>query len=151
MEGDLQRTFGRNVRAHREKHGFSQEAFADVVGVHRTYWGGVERAERNLTLRSVEHIANVLKVEPVELFDSGWVATQSLQAGDEKRLWWAAFREPGRGSREPTTDPLRSRRCGKRVRLGGAPWLVGLVRCRPLTSGCRYETCRCHTKADSRT
>lgn len=67
MEGDLQRTFGRNLRTYREAKGLSQEAFADIVGVHRTYMGGVERGERNLTLKSVERIAAILKVDPVEL------------------------------------------------------------------------------------
>lgn len=67
MEGELQRVFGRNLRAHREGRGLSQEAFADVVGVHRTYMGGVERGERNLTLRSVERIADRIGVDPLEL------------------------------------------------------------------------------------
>jgi transcriptional regulator with XRE-family HTH domain len=67
MEGDLQRTVGRNLRAYRLKRGLSQEAFADVVGVHRTYMGGLERGERNLTLRSLERIAERLKLEPLEL------------------------------------------------------------------------------------
>lgn len=67
MEGDLQRIFGKNVRAHREARGLSQEAFADIVGVHRTYMGGVERGERNLTLKSVERIAAVLELDPVRL------------------------------------------------------------------------------------
>ena len=63
MEGDLQRTVGRNLRAHREQHGLSQEAFADVLEVHRTYIGGVERGERNLTLKSVERIAQRIGVD----------------------------------------------------------------------------------------
>jgi transcriptional regulator with XRE-family HTH domain len=67
MEGDLQRTVGRNLRAYRLKRGLSQEAFADVVGVHRTYMGGLERGERNLTLRSLERIAERLNVPPLEL------------------------------------------------------------------------------------
>lgn len=67
MEGDLQRAVGRNLRAYREAKGLSQEAFADVVGVHRTYMGGVERGERNLTLRSVERIAMIIEVDPLEL------------------------------------------------------------------------------------
>ncbi len=67
MEGDLQRNFGRNLRAYREARGLSQDAFADVLGVHRTYMGGVERGERNLTLKSVERISERLKVEPLEL------------------------------------------------------------------------------------
>lgn len=67
MEGDLQRTFGRNLRAYRKEHGLSQEAFADVLGVHRTYMGGVERGERNLTLKSVERIASLIEQEPLTL------------------------------------------------------------------------------------
>jgi transcriptional regulator with XRE-family HTH domain len=67
MEGDLQRAVGRNLRAHRLERGLSQEAFADLVGVHRTYMGGLERGERNLTLRSLEKIADLIKVDPLEL------------------------------------------------------------------------------------
>ncbi|WP_261372049.1 helix-turn-helix domain-containing protein [Arthrobacter woluwensis] len=63
----MQRTLGRNLRRIREERGLSQEAFADVVGVHRTYMGGVERGERNLTLKSLEHIADVLKIDPLKL------------------------------------------------------------------------------------
>lgn len=70
MEGDLQRTVGRNLRAYREAQGLSQEAFADLVGVHRTYMGGLERGERNLTLRSLERIAERIGVEPVALLTS---------------------------------------------------------------------------------
>lgn len=69
MEGDLQRTVGANLRAHREARGLSQEAFAELVGVHRTYMGGLERGERNLTLRSLERIAGRIGVEPRALLD----------------------------------------------------------------------------------
>lgn len=67
MEGELQRRLGRNVRRWREEQGLSQEAFAEMVGVHRTYVGGVERGERNLSLRSVERLADAIEVDPVEL------------------------------------------------------------------------------------
>lgn len=67
MEGELQRTVGRNLRAYRQTRGLSQEAFADVLGVHRTYMGGVERGERNLTLKSVERLAERLGLDPMEL------------------------------------------------------------------------------------
>jgi len=67
MEGDLQRTVGRNLRAHREQRGYSQEAFAQLLGVHRTYLGGLERGERNLTLKSLERIAASLDVDPLDL------------------------------------------------------------------------------------
>lgn len=65
--GDLQRQLGRQLRSHREERGLSQEAFAELIGVHRTYLGGVERGERNLTLRTVERLAAVIGVEPLEL------------------------------------------------------------------------------------
>lgn len=67
MEGDLQRIVGRNLRAFRRARNLSQEAFADVLGVHRTYMGGIERGERNLTLKSLERIAHRLGVAPLEL------------------------------------------------------------------------------------
>ncbi len=70
MEGDLQKTVGRNLRAYRQARGLSQEAFADLVGVHRTYMGGLERGERNLTLRSVERIADRIRVDPLVLMDA---------------------------------------------------------------------------------
>lgn len=71
MEGDLQRTFGLNLLAYRKARGLSQEAFADVLGFHRTYMGDLERGERNLTLRSVERIAERLGEEPLSMLDSG--------------------------------------------------------------------------------
>lgn len=67
MEGDLQRTVGRNLRAYREGRELSQEAFAEVLGVHRTYMGGIERGERNLTLKSLERIAERLELDPLAL------------------------------------------------------------------------------------
>jgi transcriptional regulator with XRE-family HTH domain len=67
MEGDLQRTIGQNLRAYRMARGLSQEAFAEILGVRRTYMGSVERGERNLTLRSIERIAARIEEEPLKL------------------------------------------------------------------------------------
>jgi transcriptional regulator with XRE-family HTH domain len=67
MEGDLQRTFGRNLRAYRQARGLSQEAFAEILKVHRTYMGGVERGERNLTLQTVERLAKQIDEDPLSL------------------------------------------------------------------------------------
>jgi transcriptional regulator with XRE-family HTH domain len=67
VEGELQRVVGRNLRTYRVEKGLSQEAFADLLGWHRTYVGGVERGERNLTLRSIERIAVLLGVDPRSL------------------------------------------------------------------------------------
>jgi transcriptional regulator with XRE-family HTH domain len=66
-EGELQRRVGLNLLAYRQARDLSQEAMADVLGVHRTYMGGVERGERNLTLKSVERIAEKLGMDPLDL------------------------------------------------------------------------------------
>ena len=67
MEGELQKIAGANIRAYRTAKGVSQEELADALGVHRTYMGGVERGERNLTLRSLERLADRMGVDPVDL------------------------------------------------------------------------------------
>ena len=67
MEGDLQRAVGQSLRRYREERGLSQEAFADLLGVHRTYMGAVERGERNLTLQTLERIASRINVDPLTL------------------------------------------------------------------------------------
>ena len=65
--GDLQKAVGRYLRAHRLDCGLSQEAFAEELGVHRTYMGGIERGERNLTLRNVERLAHQLGVDVLDM------------------------------------------------------------------------------------
>lgn len=67
MEGELQRALGENLRAYRERKGISQEAFAQTLEIHRTYLGGIERGERNLTLKVVERLAARVKLDPLEL------------------------------------------------------------------------------------
>jgi len=85
MEGELQVRVGKNLRAYRLKLGLSQEAFADQLVFHRTYMGGIERGERNLTLRSVERIAERLGIDSISLLlppsatgDEGHPAEQSV-------------------------------------------------------------------------
>lgn len=67
MEGELQRVLGRNLRRYRESKGLSQEDLADTLGLHRTYVGGLERGERNLTLKSLERLSESISVDPLEL------------------------------------------------------------------------------------
>ena len=67
MEGQLQQVLGRNLRRLRLERGYSQEDFAELLHVHRTYLGSVERGERNLTLRTVERLADDLGIEAVGL------------------------------------------------------------------------------------
>ena len=49
-----------NVKAFRKEKGLSQEALADLCGLHRTYIGSVERHERNVTLSTLEVLAEAL-------------------------------------------------------------------------------------------
>ena len=59
---DLLTAFGAAVRRLRQERGWSQEAFADRAGVHRTYMGAIERGERNLSLLNIGRIAIALRV-----------------------------------------------------------------------------------------
>ncbi|MDP2746441.1 helix-turn-helix domain-containing protein [Pseudomonas sp.] len=59
--------FGEAVRTLRVARGLSQEQFADTVGIHRTYIGGIERGERNPTLTTIQRIANSLAVPARDL------------------------------------------------------------------------------------
>ena len=69
-EGHLQVVLGQNIRRERLARGLSQEDFAQVLGYHRTYVGGLERGERNLSLRAIERISDTLGVEPLTLLRS---------------------------------------------------------------------------------
>lgn len=60
--------FGKAVRQRRHRLGVSQEEFADLCGLDRTYIGGIERGERNVSLVNVEKIAKALRVSLSELF-----------------------------------------------------------------------------------
>lgn len=65
---DVRIRFGRSVRARRHGLGLSQEEFADVCGLDRTYMGGIERGERNLSLINMEKIAEGFEISLSELF-----------------------------------------------------------------------------------
>ena len=59
--------FGDRVREFRKEKGLSQEELAYKAGLHRTYIGMIERAEKNITLINIEKIANALEVEIANL------------------------------------------------------------------------------------
>jgi transcriptional regulator with XRE-family HTH domain len=65
---DVRVRFGKAVRKRRQRLGVSQEEFADMCGLDRTYIGGIERGERNLSLVNIEKISRTLKITLSELF-----------------------------------------------------------------------------------
>lgn len=65
----LNELIGLRIRDIRCKLNLSQENFAEKVGLHRTYIGQIERAEKNITLKNIHKICYALKIDPKELFD----------------------------------------------------------------------------------
>ena len=64
----MRQKFGRAVRRLRVDAGFSQESFADEIGVHRTFMGSVERGETNISLDNIARIAKGLRMTLADLF-----------------------------------------------------------------------------------
>ncbi|MEI2796164.1 helix-turn-helix transcriptional regulator [Pseudoxanthomonas sp. F11] len=51
---------GKAIRSRREAAGYSQEAFADHIGMHRTYYSAIERGEKNLQLDTLQKVCRGL-------------------------------------------------------------------------------------------
>jgi transcriptional regulator with XRE-family HTH domain len=63
----IQIELGARVRELRKKKGFSQERFADICGLHRSHMGDIERGGANITLSTLEIIAQKLQISPSAL------------------------------------------------------------------------------------
>jgi transcriptional regulator with XRE-family HTH domain len=57
-----------NLRAARAQLGISQERLAELAGLHRTYVGGIERGERNVSVDNIEKLAGALRLDIADLF-----------------------------------------------------------------------------------
>lgn len=82
--------FGDCVRRCRLDRGYSQEAFADLCEIDRSYMGGVERGERNLSLVNIARIIQALELEPSVFFrgldsDSRAAIRAQRESGNERR------------------------------------------------------------------
>ena len=69
MKKTILKKFGQKVRSERIRLGLSQEELAARAGVHRTYIGMIERAEKNITLGNIEKISKALGLNIRELFN----------------------------------------------------------------------------------
>lgn len=65
---DILNVFGSNLRKYRNELGVSQEKFAEMCGLHRTYISDVERFQRSIALENVQKIADALNIETYKLF-----------------------------------------------------------------------------------
>lgn len=65
---DIVKVFATNLRKYRTQYGLSQEAFAEMSGLHRTYISAIEREKRSISLENIQKIADALKVETYLLF-----------------------------------------------------------------------------------
>ncbi|SDH96028.1 helix-turn-helix domain-containing protein [Paenibacillus typhae] len=68
METSVMKKIGQRVRDIRKSKGLSQEQLGEKAGFHFSYIGGVERAEKNITLINLIKIADALEVPIIDLF-----------------------------------------------------------------------------------
>ena len=69
MKKEILIKFGQKVRSERINLDLSQEELAARAGVHRTYIGMIERAEKNITLVNIDKISNALGLNISDLFN----------------------------------------------------------------------------------
>ena len=65
---DIVKVFASNLKKYRTQKGLSQEAFAEISGLHRTYTSAIEREKRSIALENIQKIADALEIETYLLF-----------------------------------------------------------------------------------
>jgi len=83
MEHSILRMLGQRIRDIRKQKGMSQEVLGERAGFHFSFIGGVERAEKNITLLNLEKIARGLEVPVNELFTYGKLLKSSVNEKDQ--------------------------------------------------------------------
>ena len=95
---ELQRRLGLVIRRHRERLKFSQEGFAALAEIHRTYYGNIERGTQNFSIEYLLKISLALNVPLPTLFSEAETldsAERGARAASPPRIG----RPPGRKSR----------------------------------------------------
>ncbi len=75
----INQLFGKKLRLLRMGKGLSQEELGLQSGLHRTYIGQIERAEKNISIQNVDRIAKTLELDVRELFDFGDVYKENVK------------------------------------------------------------------------
>ena len=65
---DIIKVFGSNVRQYRMQRNLSQEKFAELCGLHRTYISDIECFRRSISLDNIQKIADALDIDTYKLF-----------------------------------------------------------------------------------
>jgi transcriptional regulator with XRE-family HTH domain len=65
---DIKEKIGLRIRQLRQEQNLSQEAFADVCELDRTYISSIEKGRRNVSIVNLEKIANALNINLSTLF-----------------------------------------------------------------------------------
>jgi transcriptional regulator with XRE-family HTH domain len=82
---DILVALGQRIRELRLKRGYSQEAFADVCGVHRTFMGTVERGESNLSFSNLVKVSRALGITLSQLLSGLEKRVEALAKRPEDR------------------------------------------------------------------
>lgn len=64
----IKQALGNNIKKIRKETGLSQEKFALLIGMDRTYFSSVESGKRNISIENIEKIAKGLNISLSELF-----------------------------------------------------------------------------------
>ncbi|WP_298676661.1 helix-turn-helix domain-containing protein [uncultured Megasphaera sp.] len=68
MHGNIQEAFGQAIRKLRMEQGISQEKFAHLCNLHRTYISDIERGVRNISLENIDKMAIALNIKISDIF-----------------------------------------------------------------------------------
>ncbi|MGG4141753.1 helix-turn-helix transcriptional regulator [Paenibacillus algorifonticola] len=84
MKSDFLKLIGERIRAFRKERGYTQEFLAEKANIHYTYISDIERAERNLSLETLEKIIIALEVNPMQIFN--FAEAEAAKEGAEKTI-----------------------------------------------------------------
>lgn len=68
QKDNIQMLFGCTIRKFRTERQISQETFADMCGLHRTYISDIERGLRNVSLENIDKMAKALNIKISDIF-----------------------------------------------------------------------------------
>ncbi|KRF06047.1 hypothetical protein ASG89_20095 [Paenibacillus sp. Soil766] len=88
---------GKRIRDIRKARGYSQEHLAEISGFHYTYIGGLERAQKNVTLANLIKIASALEVGVYDLFEYTRISsTTDKKSSDIEKIMEVLIKLPTR-------------------------------------------------------